>query len=70
MKTKSRIPEMNRTYTTQEQPIALDIPIIVLIDEMSASASEIVAGSFQDLDRAIIVGKLAMEKDWFNKQSR
>lgn len=54
--TKSRIPEMNRSYYTTINPIDTALKLIVLIDENSASASEIVAGSLQDLDKAIIVG--------------
>ena len=46
-----------RHFNTEHNPIARDIPIVILVNGMSASASEILAGSLQDLDRAVIMGQ-------------
>jgi len=55
-RTMGKTESWKQIYVAQYDPIDLTIPLVVLVDEMSASASEIVSGSLQDLDRAVIVG--------------
>ena len=54
--TKGKVKQAGHTYRTNNEPLDLDIPLAVLVDGATASASEIVSGSLQDLDRAVVIG--------------
>lgn len=60
--TKGKVPEWDRSFKTLNNPIDKDIPVAVLIDKMSASASEIVCGTLQDLDRGVLLGQRSYGK--------
>ena len=56
VKTKGKFKQMDHIYRTTSEPIDLEIPLTVLVDGGTASAAEILSGSLQDLDRAVIIG--------------
>lgn len=60
--TKSKVKERDQTFKTLAPPTDLDIPLAILIDKRSASASEIVSGVIQDLDRGVLIGQRSFGK--------
>lgn len=62
VETRGKITASERTYETQNEPLDLDIPLAILVNGQTASAAEILSGSLQDLDRAIVVGSKTFGK--------
>lgn len=60
--TKGKVPEWDNSFKTINNPLDEDIPLVVLLDKMSASASEVTSGALQDLDRAVLMGQRSYGK--------
>ncbi len=66
--TRGKVKERDVQYKTMNNPVDLDIPIVVLVNKKSASASEIVSGVIQDLDRGVVMGQRSYGKGLVQNQ--
>jgi carboxyl-terminal processing protease len=60
--TKGKVVERDLSYKTKKEPVDIEIPLVILINKFSASASEIVSGVMQDLDRGVLIGQRSYGK--------
>ena len=60
--TKGKVPEWDNLFRTLNNPVDEDIPLVILIDKWSASASEVTSGALQDLDRGVVMGQRSYGK--------